>query len=200
VYWQTKADNQAARRLYDAVAEHQGFIVYSHELGDAAVRPAAPGWDARASALWAQFDAIDPAAFVERMDALARESDAPSAVALYERAGARDSVGRTEEAVPLYREALAAGLQAKRRQAVVQLASSLRALGHPQQAADLLIAEMKSADDELNEAVAGFLALALADLGREREALAHALQALSRYLPRYRRSLAAYAAALEPPH
>jgi GNAT superfamily N-acetyltransferase len=33
VYWQTKADNAAARRLYDRVAEHKGFIVYSHELG-----------------------------------------------------------------------------------------------------------------------------------------------------------------------
>jgi GNAT superfamily N-acetyltransferase len=32
VYWQTKADNTVARRLYDRVAEHQGFVVYSHEL------------------------------------------------------------------------------------------------------------------------------------------------------------------------
>jgi len=32
VYWQTKADNTTARRLYDKVAEHNGFIVYSHEL------------------------------------------------------------------------------------------------------------------------------------------------------------------------
>ena len=32
VYWQTKADNTVGRALYDKVAEHQGFIVYSHEL------------------------------------------------------------------------------------------------------------------------------------------------------------------------
>jgi GNAT superfamily N-acetyltransferase len=32
VYWQTKASNAAGRALYDKVAEHQGFIVYSHEL------------------------------------------------------------------------------------------------------------------------------------------------------------------------
>jgi len=28
VYWQTKHDNVTARRLYDEVAEHDGFVVY----------------------------------------------------------------------------------------------------------------------------------------------------------------------------
>jgi GNAT superfamily N-acetyltransferase len=192
VYWQTKADNAAARALYDKVAEHQGFIVYSHEIGEKR-KPSAPAdWAQRASALWSQFDDMKPDEFVARMDALASElPDSP--VALYERGGARDSVGRTDEAIPLYRAALDAGLQAERRQAVIQLASSLRALGHAQESADLLMAEMKNADDELSEAVRGFLALALVDLGREREAVAVALDALSHYLPRYRRSLAAYA-------
>jgi GNAT superfamily N-acetyltransferase len=32
VYWQTQATNQAGRALYDKVARHLGFIVYSHEL------------------------------------------------------------------------------------------------------------------------------------------------------------------------
>lgn len=32
VYWQTHATNAAGRRLYDAVAQHKGFIVYAHEL------------------------------------------------------------------------------------------------------------------------------------------------------------------------
>lgn len=32
VYWQTQASNVTARKLYDRVAEHRGFIVYSHEL------------------------------------------------------------------------------------------------------------------------------------------------------------------------
>lgn len=31
VYWQTHETNVAARRLYDAVASHLGFIVYSHD-------------------------------------------------------------------------------------------------------------------------------------------------------------------------
>jgi hypothetical protein len=39
----------------------------------------------------------------------------------------------------------------------------------------------------------------LADLGREREALAHSLGALSAYLPRYNRSLARYAKRLADP-
>ena len=32
VYWQTKVTNAPGRALYDKVAEHQGFIVYIHEL------------------------------------------------------------------------------------------------------------------------------------------------------------------------
>jgi len=31
VYWQTQEDNAAARRLYDQVARHIGFIAYSHD-------------------------------------------------------------------------------------------------------------------------------------------------------------------------
>lgn len=32
VYWTTQATNAAGRALYDKVAKHHGFIVYSHEL------------------------------------------------------------------------------------------------------------------------------------------------------------------------
>ena len=32
VYWQTHTSNAAGRMLYDRVAGHAGFIVYSHEL------------------------------------------------------------------------------------------------------------------------------------------------------------------------
>jgi len=32
VYWQTQATNEAGRALYDKVARHAGFIVYTHEL------------------------------------------------------------------------------------------------------------------------------------------------------------------------
>ena len=32
IYWQTQATNAAGRALYDKVAQHHGFIVYSREL------------------------------------------------------------------------------------------------------------------------------------------------------------------------
>lgn len=32
VYWQTQTANAAGRALYDKLAQHKGFIVYSHEL------------------------------------------------------------------------------------------------------------------------------------------------------------------------
>ncbi len=32
VYWQTHTSNAAGRLLYDKVAQHMGFIVYSHEV------------------------------------------------------------------------------------------------------------------------------------------------------------------------
>jgi GNAT superfamily N-acetyltransferase len=31
VYWQTKTDNATARRLYDQVARHDGFVVYRND-------------------------------------------------------------------------------------------------------------------------------------------------------------------------
>jgi GNAT superfamily N-acetyltransferase len=32
VYWQTQVTNAAGRALYDKLARHEGFIVYTHEL------------------------------------------------------------------------------------------------------------------------------------------------------------------------
>ena len=32
VYWQTRENNAAGRMLYDKVAKHHGFIVYSHDV------------------------------------------------------------------------------------------------------------------------------------------------------------------------
>lgn len=152
-------------------------------------------WEQRLAALWAAFDDMAPEAFVSRLESLAAELPAGSAVALCERGGAQDSIGRPELAVPLYRQALAAGLSGpRRRQTVIQMASSIRNLGGAAEAAELLRAEQRQCSDELDGAVSAFLALALVDLGREREAAAVALAALSAALPRYGRSLARYAA------
>ncbi|THF68689.1 tetratricopeptide repeat protein [Deinococcus sp. Arct2-2] len=96
-----------------------------------------------------------------------------------------------------YREALAAGLpHERRRRAVIQRASSLRQAGQTEEALVLLSTEAGQPSDALDGAVAIFLALTLADLGREREALAVALTALAQTLPRYNRSAARYAGAL----
>jgi tetratricopeptide (TPR) repeat protein len=154
-------------------------------------------WEDRVASLWELFDSMETAAFVASMDILTAELPPNHPVGLFERASAQDSVGHADLAVPLYQAALDAGLAgSQRRQAVIQMASSLRNLGHARRAADLLQAELLAASDTLDGAVRAFLALALVDLGREREAVAVSLTALSSYLPRYNRSLARYASAL----
>ena len=151
-------------------------------------------WERRIAATWESIDDCDPDAFVASIGKLAAERPPGDANATFEHAAAFDSTGRPDLAVPLYRSALDAGLQGiRRRRAVIQMSSSLRNLGEPQRAVDLLSAELEAADDELTGAVRAFLALALVDVGREREATAVALEALSKYLPRYNRSLARYA-------
>jgi hypothetical protein len=85
------------------------------------------------------------------------------------------------------------------RSAVIQLASSLRNLGQPQESVRLLTAELAAGSDQLDDAVRAFLALALVDVGREREAASLALVALASHLPRYRRSLGNYARLLVEP-
>ena len=154
-------------------------------------------WEARLAALWKSIDDHAPDDFIVLIDRMADELPGDSAVGLFERGAARDSTGHPELAVPLYRSALAAGLVGiRRRRAVIQMASSLRNLGDPERAAAMLTDELNGPSDELDQAVRAFLALALVDLGREREAVALSLTALSTYLPRYNRSLARYAPGL----
>ncbi len=154
-------------------------------------------WERRVAALWAEFDRHEAAAFVTRMQALAGELPAGDPRGPFELGGAHDSTGQPEQAVPQYRKALDSGLAGgKRRQAVIQLASTLRNLGRVDESIELLTKERAAGSDELDDAVAAFLALALASAGRDREGLSLALGALARHLPRYNRSLANYARAL----
>jgi hypothetical protein len=151
-------------------------------------------WEKRVSELWAEIDRYDEDEFVDIIDALVAELPPGSAIGLFERAAAFDSTGHPDRAVPLYAAALDAGLVGeRRRRAVIQMASSLRNLGKPHEALTLLTAETEAASDDLDGAVATFLTLTLVDLGRDREAIAVALTALSKYLPRYNRSVARYA-------
>ena len=147
--------------------------------------------------LWSEFDQQGPGEFLSKARSLTAERPAGDARALFELASAHDSIGEEEPAATLYRQALAAGLSGGfRRRAVIQMASTLRNLNRAEESVALLTAEQKAGADELDDAVEAFLALALADVGREREALSLALAALSRHLPRYNRSLKNYARAL----
>jgi tetratricopeptide (TPR) repeat protein len=151
-------------------------------------------WEERLADLWAALDELDEEAFLARIDALTGERGDDDAIALFERGAARDSTGHSDLAVPMYKRALELGLEGeRRRRAVIQMASSLRNLGRPEESVALLTAERDAGSDALDDAVAVFLALALADVGREREALALALGALAPHLPRYQRSAANYA-------
>jgi len=151
-------------------------------------------WEKRLSDLWTAIDDHDENEFVALVDRLAAELPPGSAIGFFERAGARDSTGHPDLAAPLYKAALDGGLTGeRRRRAIIQLASSLRNLGNPHDAVVLLRAELDAADDVLNGAVRAFLALALVDVGHEREAVAVALEALSEYLPRYNLSVSRYA-------
>ncbi len=154
-------------------------------------------WEQRLAELWERIDDYDEQEFLTRIEAMTAELPDESAVATFERGAALDSTGHSDLAVALYQRALELGLDGiRRRRAVIQMASSLRNLGRPSESVELLRGERNAGSDELDDAVSAFLALALADVGREREALSIALQALVPHLPRYQRSVGNYAADL----
>jgi tetratricopeptide (TPR) repeat protein len=151
-------------------------------------------WERRVADAWSSIDRLSEADFLALIEQRAAELPPDSALGNFERAAAFDSTGHPDLAVPLYRQALERGLYGeRRRRAVIQLASSLRNLGQPRESVALLTRELDAGSDHLDDAVRAFLALALVDVGREREAVAHALAALAAHLPRYQRSLANYA-------
>ena len=158
-------------------------------------------WEQRLAQAWATIDQKSEGEFlalIEQVVAqLPPDSGIGNAIGIFERAASLDSTGHSDRAVPLYRQALARGLIGeRRRRATIQLASSLRNLGQCGESIALLTAEMHAGSDPLDDAVRAFLALALVDAGREREAVSLALVALAPHLPRYQRSLANYARSL----
>ncbi|MCZ0210023.1 tetratricopeptide repeat protein [Streptomyces achromogenes] len=157
-------------------------------------------WEDRVTAAWASFDDYPQERaheFRALIDALVAELPDDSPLGPFERACAWDSTGHSDKAVPLYREALARGLTGyKGRRARIQLSSSLRNVGQPEEGVKLLTPELDGPSDELDDAVRAALALCLSSLGRDREGLALVLGALAPHLPRYQRSMANYARAL----
>lgn len=160
-------------------------------------------WERRSAAAWAERDGYDArgeagyADLRKRIFELADELPPDSPVAPFERACVWDATGHSDTAVPLYQEALERGLPGlRRRRAIIQMASSLRNIGRVAESVELLTAEQQIYDPDvavLADALSAFLALCLADVGREREAVSVALTALAPHLPRYQRVLANYA-------
>ena len=149
-------------------------------------------WDDRIDSFWSAADDTQPEAMLRDMEALVAERPDGDPDALYEWASIHDFLGREDATVPLYRAALARGLQGPRRpQAIIQLASSLRNIGDPGAAVELL--REQPGDAVTGDAAQAFLALALRDCGRHDEALKVALGALAPTLPLYGRSVSAYA-------
>ncbi|WOF21763.1 tetratricopeptide repeat protein [Microbacterium betulae] len=151
-------------------------------------------WEQRVAAVW---NADDDATLVERMAAVAADAPHPS-LGAFELGGAYDSTGREAEALVRYEAAVAGGIAdvdpERAAQLVVQHASTLRNVGR----VDDAIALLSSAPPHPSTGAARevFLALALHSAGRDAEALRTAIEALVPTLPRYRRSVAAYARAL----
>jgi tetratricopeptide (TPR) repeat protein len=157
-------------------------------------------WEQRVADAWASIDERDEAGFLAVMEKLVEELPPGDPDGLFERAASLDSTGHSDLAVPLYQRALGAGLTGeRRRRAVIQMASSLRNLGRSQESVALLTAELDAGSDHLDDAVKTVLALALTDIGREREAVSIAVGALAAHLPRYQRSMANYARLLVQP-
>ncbi|WP_091234457.1 tetratricopeptide repeat protein [Microbacterium sp. 3J1] len=153
-------------------------------------------WNERIDEVWADASGEEVGdEIIARIDALAAERGGDDARAEFERAGARDSAGRPAEAVELYRRALALGLDDEHRpQCVIQLASSLRNLGAFDDALAVIRAEeARSVDAPYRDAIATVHSLILASAGRPAQGLSVALLALVPHLPRYHRSMTAYA-------
>lgn len=162
----------------------------------AAPRLQSDDWERQVAALWAD-DHVDDDARTARMRALAAQAPHP-ALGAFELGGALDSAGHEAEADVHYTAATAGGLgdldPVRAARLVVQHASTLRNLGRVDEAVTML--QDAPEHPATGAAPRVFLALALHSAGRHDEALRVAIEAIEPTLPRYNRSVRAYAAAL----
>jgi hypothetical protein len=168
---------------------------------DAAEHSAPAGaWEERLAAVWYGARTVEVADddLRDAVGTLVAELPAGHPVALYETGSAWDSTGAPGQAIAFYQAALDAGLQPdRRRQTVIQLASSLRNVGRAEEAVAVLRAERQVPSDDLDAQLDAFLALALADAGQAREGVGVAVAALGNLVQRYHRSLVAYGEEME---
>lgn len=148
-------------------------------------------WEARVADLWGRADDLSRDDAVAAMRALADERPDDGRAA-FDLAGMYDSTGFEHEAEREYERALELGLDAEHHaRLAVQYGSTLRNTGRVDDA--IAVLEAAPTHPSTGDAPRAFLALALHSAGRHDEALRVALEALEPTLPRYRRSLRAYA-------
>ncbi|ROP66027.1 tetratricopeptide repeat protein [Curtobacterium sp. ZW137] len=156
----------------------------------------ADDWEAQVAALWSD-DSLGDEERLGAMRDLAARAPHP-ALGAFELGGAFDSAGHEAEADEQYARATADGLGTidpeRAAQLVVQHASTLRNLDRVDEAIAML--RDAPAHPATGAAPRVFLALALHSAGRTDEALRVAIEAVEPTLPRYHRSVRAYAAAL----
>lgn len=152
-------------------------------------------WEATIADLWDRADSLDPARALADMRALAAECPATDGRAAFELAGMYDSLGFEAEAGTEYERALGLGLDdARHAQLAVQYGSTLRNLGRLDEA--IAVLRGAPAHKSTGSAPRLMLALALHSTGCTDEALRIAIEAQIDALPRYQRSMRAYAAEL----
>jgi len=152
-----------------------------------------PDWTVIVDEGWRHSD--DASALVDYFTRIyARHPESPRA--MFELANALDYCGQEAAAVPYYENAIRHGLSREfRRYALMQLGSSLRNVGRPVDAVQLLTTAEQEYPDSW--AASLFLALSLNSAGRPQDALKTALRAILKHgrgedLERYRHALANY--------
>ena len=123
-------------------------------------------WENRIREFWVSADDTKVNQTLDGMKDLVAELDPDDPRGVFELASAHDFVGLEDDAIPLYERALELGLAGlNREEAVIQLASSLRNIGKPQEAIAWLESEMYS--EPFRMPAKAFLVLAQHDLGLE---------------------------------
>ncbi|MEJ8598255.1 tetratricopeptide repeat protein [Riemerella anatipestifer] len=152
-------------------------------------------WENELKTIWEKLGYISDEQFIEMIQKHTDKIDNVKYKAIidFEKACAFDSTGYEKEAEPLYRSAINLGLNGlRRRRANIQLASTLRNNGKITESIEILKREKENYSDELNDAVNAFLALSLSSINEDKKALSLVLESLSKYLPRYNKSVFNY--------
>jgi tetratricopeptide (TPR) repeat protein len=149
-------------------------------------------WDQRVEEFWNCAKGKSPEQLHHELAALLQGKGPQDPLVLFETASLHDYLGEEELAVGPYQAALAAGLEAPRHdEAQLQLASTLRNLGHYDQAIELL--EQISSESPIHTDAQAFLAMALLDSGQPTKAVKLAVNALAQHSSIYAGAIRAYA-------